>query len=41
MTDSAKEAEVIYDSIRAISADRPFAFQSVEQRGRNASSRPV
>jgi Domain of unknown function (DUF4132) len=38
VTDSAKEAEAIYDRIRTTSADRPFAFQSVEQMSRELAS---
>ncbi|HEV3063268.1 MAG TPA: DUF4132 domain-containing protein [Vicinamibacterales bacterium] len=37
MADAAQQARLIYDAIRATSADRPFAFQSLEQLRRGVA----
>ena len=38
MADATQQAQLIYDAIRATSADRPFAFQSLEQLQRSVAS---
>jgi hypothetical protein len=38
VADATQQAQLIYDAIRATSADRPFAFQSLEQLQRGVAS---
>jgi hypothetical protein len=38
VADPARQAQLIYEAIRATSADRPFAFQSLEQLRRDVAS---